>query len=84
MRLTVADHNDLTHAFEEAKLVKNKPTIVIANTIKGKGVSFMENKVEWHYKSPSKKEFGKGNLRYKKCVIHLLTNWFDMPRLMKG
>ena len=50
------DHNDLTHAFKEAKLVKNKPTIVIANTIKGKGVSFMENKVEWHYKSPSKKE----------------------------
>ncbi len=36
--------------------MKIKPTIIIANTTKGKGVSFMENKVEWHYKSPSKKE----------------------------
>jgi len=34
----------------------NKPTIVIAHTIKGKGVSFMENKVEWHYKSPNQHE----------------------------
>ena len=31
---------------------KNKPKFIIANTIKGKGVSFMENKIEWHYKSP--------------------------------
>jgi transketolase len=29
------------------------PNVIIANTIKGKGVSFMENKIEWHYKSPS-------------------------------
>ncbi|MBZ9624564.1 transketolase [Clostridium sp. FP2] len=34
----------------------DKPTIIIANTIKGKGVSFMENKLQWHYKSPSKSE----------------------------
>lgn len=32
----------------------NKPKVIIANTIKGKGVSFMENSVQWHYKSPSK------------------------------
>jgi len=50
------DYNDLVNCFKEALLVKNKPTVIIANTIKGKGVSFMENKVEWHYKSPSKKE----------------------------
>lgn len=35
----------------------NKPTVVIAKTIKGKGVSFMENKVEWHYKSPSEEQY---------------------------
>jgi len=34
----------------------NKPLVVIAHTVKGKGVSFMENKVEWHYKSPNLKE----------------------------
>ena len=31
----------------------NRPKFIIANTVKGKGVSFMENKVEWHYKSPN-------------------------------
>lgn len=34
-----------------------KPTVIVANTIKGKGVSFMENKVEWHYKSPNDEEY---------------------------
>jgi transketolase len=34
----------------------SKPSIIIAHTTKGKGVSFMENKVEWHYRSPSDKE----------------------------
>jgi transketolase len=36
---------------------KNKPTVIIANTVKGKGVSFIENKVLWHYRSPNKTEF---------------------------
>jgi len=34
---------------------KSKPNVIIANTIKGKGVSYMENKIEWHYKYPDKK-----------------------------
>ena len=34
----------------------NKPTIIVANTIKGKGVSFMENSILWHYKFPNEKE----------------------------
>ena len=38
---------------------KKKPLIIIANTIKGKGVSFMENKVSWHYKSPNDVELFK-------------------------
>ena len=33
-----------------------KPKVIIANTVKGKGVSFMENKISWHYKSPNKRE----------------------------
>jgi transketolase len=39
-------------------LVKNnkKPTVIIANTIKGKGVEYMENKILWHYKSPNAEE----------------------------
>jgi len=37
-----------------------KPHIIFANTIKGKGLNFMENKLEWHYKSPNKDEYIKG------------------------
>jgi transketolase len=38
----------LLTAYHEARKVKDKPTIIIAHTVKGKGVSYMENKVEWH------------------------------------
>ena len=37
--------------------INGKPTVIVANTIKGKGVSYMENKVEWHYKSPNDEEY---------------------------
>jgi transketolase len=50
------------HNFFEIKLAIEKasnglPKAIIAKTIKGKGISFMENKVEWHYKNPNKDEF---------------------------
>ena len=37
--------------------LNHRPSVIIAKTIKGKGVSFMENKVKWHYKSPSDEEY---------------------------
>lgn len=46
--------NSIKKGFNFSKV--NKPKFIIANTIKGKGVKFMENKVEWHYKSPNDKE----------------------------
>lgn len=49
----------LIDGFETAKITKGKPTIIIAKTIKGKGVSFMENKAEWHGKAPSEEEYKK-------------------------
>ena len=45
-------HEELKKAFNEAKSVKGKPTVIIANTVKGKGVSFMENDILWHYRFP--------------------------------
>ena len=39
---------------------KSKPTVIIANTVKGKGVSFMVNKIAWHYKSPNLNELRSG------------------------
>jgi transketolase len=45
---------------ESIKEKSAKPKIIIAHTIKGKGVSFMENKLEWHYKSPNDEELEQG------------------------
>ena len=47
------DWNAIEAAFNEAKSVKGKPTAIIAKTIKGKGVSFMENQVNWHGVAPN-------------------------------
>ena len=49
--------NQIIDAITTAKQTKGKPTIIIAKTIKGKGVSFMENKAEWHGKAPSEEEY---------------------------
>ena len=56
--IKVDGHNikQLLHAFEKARHVKNKPTIIIASTVKGKGVSFMENQAGWHGKAPNKEQ----------------------------
>jgi transketolase len=43
-------------ALDEAKLTKGQPTVIIAHTIKGKGVSFMENNLEFHGKAPTPEE----------------------------
>lgn len=51
------DHDELSGALAKTELDPAMPTLVVAHTIKGKGVSFMENKVEWHYKSPSKSAY---------------------------
>lgn len=50
------DFNQIIDAFKKAEEIKNKPTVIIANTVPGKGVSFMENKYEWHGKVPTKEE----------------------------
>jgi transketolase len=46
------NHDELRIAFAK-KFTNNKPVCVIANTVKGKGVSFMENNILWHYRNPS-------------------------------
>ena len=49
----------LISSFEQAKQTKGMPSIIIAETIKGKGVSFMENKAEWHGKAPNEEEYNR-------------------------
>lgn len=48
---------EIINAFESAKRTKDKPTCIIAKTVKGKGVSFMENKAGWHGKAPNEEEY---------------------------
>jgi len=50
------DMKQILNAFDEAKTIKLKPSIIIAHTTKGKGVSFMENMVEFHGRAPTKEE----------------------------
>ena len=51
------DFEQIRAAFDEAKATKGMPTAIIAHTVKGKGVSFMENQVGWHGKAPNDEEF---------------------------
>ena len=57
--INIDGHNiqEIIDAFDVAKNVKGKPTCIIAKTIKGKGVSFMENKAEWHGKAPTEEQY---------------------------
>ena len=50
------NHDSMKRCFGNVQEVNDKPTIIIARTTKGKGVSFMENKVEWHYNSPTEQD----------------------------
>jgi len=47
------DMKQILEAVEKAKTVKGKPTVIVAKTVKGKGVPFMENQVGWHGKAPT-------------------------------
>ena len=49
--------DEIRKALDEAKATKGMPTAIIAHTVKGKGVSFMENQVGWHGKAPNDEEF---------------------------
>ena len=51
------EYNDIKKAFDEAKATKGMPTAIIAHTLKGKDVSFMENSVDWHGKAPNDEQY---------------------------
>ncbi len=60
--INVADGNDfdqLRAAFKEARETKGMPTAIILKTVKGKGISFMENQVGWHGKAPNDEEYAR-------------------------
>ena len=53
------NHNEIIKTMQSLPFERNKPSAIIAHTVKGKGVSFMENKLEWHYRSPDEQELNR-------------------------
>jgi len=69
--LTLDGHNmsEILQAFEDAKMAKGQPTVLLARTVKGKGVSFMENQSEWHSGAPTKEQFEKAMEELRSMVV---------------
>lgn len=68
--IAVEDGNDfdqLRAAFDEAKATKGQPTAIVMKTVKGKGVSYMENAVGWHGKAPNDEEYAIATEELKKA-----------------
>ncbi len=65
------DFNEIEKAFNEAETVTGKPTVIIQKSVKGKGVSFMENQVGWHGKAPNDEEYAKAMEELKAHLAEL-------------
>lgn len=59
IKIDAHDFDEIEAAINEAKNTKEQPTVIVQNSVKGKGVSFMENNVAWHGKGPNDVEFAK-------------------------
>ncbi len=80
------DHSQIFCAYNEAEKVKDKPVVIIANTIKGKGVSFMENNPEWHSKAPTYDQLKQAikDLRVDIDIDYLLRKADQDTKQIKG
>ena len=65
------DFDALRAAFAEARQVKGQPTVLIAKTVKGKGVSFMENDAGWHGKAPNAEQYERAMAELNAAVERL-------------
>lgn len=63
------NHKELEEALLNTENAEQKPTVIIANTIKGKGISFMENNIVWHYRSPQGEEYEKAVKELEEALI---------------
>lgn len=57
IKIDAHNYDEIRHAIEEAKNTKGKPTVIIAKSIKGKGVSYMENQASWHGAAPNTEQY---------------------------
>ena len=66
------DFMQIRSAFHEAEMVKGQPTVILARTVKGKGISYMENNAGWHGKAPSDEQYETG-----KAELEALLNGLE-------
>lgn len=71
--ITIDGHDcaQIADAIDQAALVKDMPTMIVAKTVKGKGVSFMENNVKWHGSTPTKEEFKQAAKELDAAIVSL-------------
>jgi transketolase len=62
------DFNEIEAALNEAKTVKGKPTAIIAKSVKGKGVSFMEDQASWHGSAPNDEQYAQAVAELKATI----------------
>lgn len=65
------DYDAIKAAFAEAKTVKERPTMILAKTVKGKGISYMENNAGWHGKAPSDEQYETGKRELTELLSRL-------------
>ena len=65
------DYDQIDEAFKAAKACKGKPTCIIAKTVKGKGVSFMEDKCEWHGSAPNAEQYEQAMAELKAALAEV-------------
>ena len=65
------DFDQIRGALAEAKTVRGKPTMILAKTVKGKGVSYMENNAGWHGKAPNAEQYEQGKAELTELLKRL-------------
>nr|MBQ4320168.1 transketolase [Clostridia bacterium] len=65
------DFTEIKAAFAEAKATKGQPTVILAKTVKGKGVSFMEDNAGWHGKAPNDEQYAQAKAELEAAIAEL-------------
>ena len=65
------DFDSIKAAFAEARTVKGQPTVILAKTVKGKGISFMENQAGWHGKAPNAAQYAQAKAELEAKIAEL-------------
>ncbi|MBP3588454.1 MAG: transketolase, partial [Clostridia bacterium] len=65
------DFDAIAAAFAEARATKGQPSVILAKTVKGKGVSYMENNAGWHGKAPNDEQFAQAKAELEAAIAAL-------------